>query len=124
MQLGTGRERAEHVERRQIEVERRVTRDAVRWSGPEVPRRPLHKMDHVAVRDDDTLGGSRRARRKEDVSGIHRAIAIVQRGRRSASHVRERESRLAAFRAGPGRVHPPDRHGLPQPRVREQPVEQ
>src|SRR2546422_7236950 len=44
VQLGAGRERAEHVERGEIEVQRRMAGDAIGGSEVEIPPRPLDKV--------------------------------------------------------------------------------
>src|SRR3989449_10643210 len=67
VQLGAGRERAEHVERGEIEVQRRMAGDAIGGSEVEIPPRPLDKADHVAVRYHDALRRTRRSRGEENV---------------------------------------------------------
>ena len=67
---GAGGERAEDVEGREVEVERRVTGEAVLGAEGERRDSPVHERADVQVRELDALGGSRRARGEEDVGKV------------------------------------------------------
>ena len=56
VKLRSDGESAKHVEGRQIEMQRRMTGNAIRRVHAEVARCPFHKMNYVGMGDDHALG--------------------------------------------------------------------
>src|SRR5579863_2344628 len=82
MDLFAGGNRTVDIEGGKIEMQRRVTGDAVVRTQSEVPDRPTHEMDHVGVRNHDPFWRARRAGREQDVSRV--VIAAPGAGRLAA----------------------------------------
>ena len=122
VQLGARRERAEHVERGQVEVQRRMTGDAVRRRRAEERHRPFDERPHVGVRDHHAFGRAGRSRRKEDVRAVSRAVLVSQGLGRIARQVARGKLRLHPARGRRG-VEPPDRVRPRELRRGKQPLE-
>src|SRR5258708_40213109 len=97
MQLRPCPKRTEDVERRKVEMQRWVLRDAIRRGGAEVSARPPEEMRHARVGDHYTLGGSGGTRRKQNVR--HVAVGVGAGGRRGRLRVEGAQLRAPRWAA-------------------------
>ena len=104
VEFGARDERAEDVERGEVEVQWRMTREPVTWLDREVGHCPIEEGDHVLVGDDDALGRAGRAGGEEDVRrvlGLRRAHVLQRVELRGVARIeRGLEARAEFLRGG------------------------